>query len=201
MATRLAPPSLWRAALLVAGCCGLPAVMAAPVSYVLDPAHSFVYAEFQHFGTSTSRLRFGPIEGEVMLDTEARRGEVALRIPTASVSTGFAPFNSRLRQSDLLASTEFPEAFFVAKQFRFEGDQLREVRGEFTLRGIGQPLSLLARLFACRMEAAQADAAPREVCGGEFEGEVLRSDFGATFGLPLVGNRVRLVVQVEGVRR
>ncbi len=178
-----------------------PAVMAAPVTYELDPAHSFVYAEFQHFGTSTSRLRFGPIQGEVVLDREAGRGEVALRIPTASVNTGFAPFNSRLRQADLLATEEFPEAFFVAKQFRFEGGQLRELRGEFTLRGVSQPLSLLARLFACRMETSPAQATQREVCGGEFEGEVERSDFGATFGLPLVGNRVRLFVQVEGRRR
>lgn len=178
-----------------------PAVMAAPLTYELDPAHSFVYAEFQHFGTSTSRLRFGPIQGEVLLDREAGRGEVALRIATATVSTGFAPFNSRLRQADLLASEEFPEAFFVAKQFRFEDGALRELRGEFTLRGISQPLSLLARLFSCRVDASATEPAAREVCGGEFEGELLRSDFGATFGLPLVGNRVRLVVQVEGRRR
>jgi polyisoprenoid-binding protein YceI len=38
------------------------------------------------------------------------------------------------------------------------------------------------------------------VCGGDFEGELLRSDFGATFGLPLIANRVRLQVQVEGRR-
>ncbi len=181
-----------------------PAVMAAPVTYTLDPSFSFVHAEFLHFGTSTSRLRFGPIQGEVILDREAGKGELALRIPTASVNTGFAPFNSRLRQADLLASEEFPEAYFVAKQFRFEAGQLREVRGEFTLRGVSQPLSLVARHFACRvpsLDAEPARAGVREVCGGEFEGEVLRGDFGATFGLPLVGNRVRLVVQVEGVVR
>jgi polyisoprenoid-binding protein YceI len=39
-----------------------------------------------------------------------------------------------------------------------------------------------------------------EVCGGDFEGEVSRSEYGATFGLPLVGDRVRLLVQVEGRR-
>ena len=36
--------------------------------------------------------------------------------------------------------------------------------------------------------------------GGDFEGEVLRSEHGASFGLPLIGNRVRLLVQVEGRR-
>ena len=164
------------------------------VPYTLDPEHSFVHFEIQHFGTSTTRGRFGPVRGTVILDRAAGRGEVSLRIPTASVDTGIAVFDARLRQADLLASTEHPDAFFVATRFRFEGDRLAEVRGEFTLRGIGQPLSLHAIRFACRPTAAG------EVCGGDFEGELLRSDFGATFGLPLVGDRVRLKVQVEGRR-
>lgn len=164
------------------------------VPYTLDPEHSFVHFEVQHFGTSTTRGRFGPVRGVVMLDRHAGRGEVSLRISTASVDTGVPVFNARLRQGDLLASAEHADAFFVATRFRFEGERLAEVRGEFTLRGIGQPLSLHATHFACR------PAGRGEVCGGDFEAELLRSDFGATFGLPLVGDRVRLKVQVEGRR-
>lgn len=163
-------------------------------AYTLDPDHSFVHFEVQHFGTSTTRGRFGPVRGVVLLDRAAGRGELSLRIPTASVDTGIPVFNARLRQADLLASAEHPEAFFVATRFRFEGDRLAEVRGEFTLRGVGQALSLHATHFACRTVEGG------EVCGGDFEAEVQRSDFGATFGLPLVGDRVRLKVQVEGRR-
>lgn len=168
---------------------------AQPATYVLDPARSFVHFEVLHFETSTSRGRFGPVTGEVTLDRAAGRGEVGLRIPTAGVSTGLAVFDARLREADLLASTDFPEAFFVARDFRFDGGRLVEVRGEFTLRGTGRALSLVARRFGCRQDGAT------EVCGGDFEGELLRSDFGATFGLPWVGDRVRLLVQVEGRRR
>ena len=168
---------------------------AQPVAYVLDPAHSFVHFEVLHFGTSTSRGRFGPIAGFVTLDRAAGRGEVGLRIATAGVDTGLPVFNARLREADLLASAEYPEAFFVATRFRFDGPALAEVRGEFTLRGVSQPLSLFARRFSCR------DDDGTEVCGGDFEGEILRSDFGITFGLPLVADRVRLLVQVEGRRR
>jgi len=179
------------ALLLALAATGAPAQ---PATYVLDPAHSFVHFEVLHFGTSTSRGRFGPVAGEVTLDRAAGRGEVSLRIATASVNTGLPVFDARLRQADLLASTEFPEAYFVASQFRFDGPRLAEVRGEFTLRGVSQPLSLRARQFACRADEGT------EVCGGDFEGEILRSEFGITFGLPLVADRVRLVVQVEGRR-
>ena len=168
---------------------------AAPAVYLLDPEHTFVHFEVQHFGTSTSRGRFGPVSGEVTLDRTAGRGEVGLRIPTANVDTGMAIFNARLRQADLLASSEFPDAFFVARNFRFEGDRVAEVRGEFTFRGVSQPLSLRARHFGCRQDGSV------EVCGGDFEGELLRSEFGATYLLPLIGDRVRLVVQVEARRR
>lgn len=170
-------------------------VRAAPAVYVLDPEHSFVHFEVTHFGTSTSRGRFGPVRGEVVLDRARGSGEVGLSISTASVDTGLAVFNARLRQPDLLASAEFPDAFFVARQFRFEAERLVELRGEFTFRGVSQPLTLRARLFACRSDGAA------EVCGGDFEGDIKRSDFGATLLLPLVGDRVQLRVQVEGRRK
>lgn len=82
------------------------------LAYTLDPDHSFVHFEVQHFGTSTTRGRFGPVRGVVVLDRAAGRGEVSLRIPTDSVDTGIPVFNARLRQADLLASAEHPEAFF-----------------------------------------------------------------------------------------
>lgn len=174
----------------------LPCPAAAqPAVYVLDPAHSFVHFEVLHFGTSTTRGRFGPVQGEVTLDRANARGEVGLRVATAGVDTGIPVFNARLREPDLLASAEHPDVFFVARQFRFQDGQLAEVRGEFTWRGTSQPLSLRARQFGCRQDAGT------EVCGGDFEGEFLRSEFGATFGLPWVANRVRLLVQVEGRRQ
>ena len=174
---------------------GADAAMAAPAHYRLDPEHSFVHFEVLHFGTSTQRGRFGLLSGAVMIDREAGRGDLAVRVATAQVSTGLAVLDARLRQADLLASDEFPEAFFVATRFRFNAGKLAEVRGEFTWRGVSMPLSLLALRFGCRNDARG------EICGGDFEGEFLRSEFGATFGLPLIGNRVGLRVQVEGVRQ
>lgn len=169
---------------------------AEPLNYTFDAEHSFVYFELQHFGTSTIRGRIGPVAGSVMLDSAAGRGELSLRIATATLDTGLAVFNARIRQADLMASDAYPEAYFVASRFRYAGTALAEVRGEFTWRGVGRPLSLTALHYGCRVD----DTSATEICGGDFEGEILRSDFGATFGLPFVANRVRLRVQVEGRR-
>ena len=173
------------------------AARAEPVIYVLDPEHSFVHFEVLHFGTSTLRGRFGPIDGQVEMDRAAGRGSVALRIATASVDTGMPLFDARLRQPDLLAIEAYPMADFVSAQFHFEGTELKRVHGELTLRDSRQGLELRALRFGCHTHPTLQ----REVCGGDFEGELKRGDFGASFGMPFVANRVRVLVQVEGIRQ
>lgn len=190
-----------RRALLLA-LVGVTAVQAEPAVYELDPEHSFAHFEVRHFGTSTMRGRFGPLRGDVLLDRAARRGEISLGIPLSTLDTGVGVLTARLLEPDLLDASGQPEAFFVARQFRFDPekgaqDALVEVRGEFTLRGHSQPLSLHALRFGCRSDAAAAN----EVCGGDFEATLVRSTFGATLGLPLVADHVRLLVQVEARRR
>jgi polyisoprenoid-binding protein YceI len=174
------------------------AASAQPAYYALDPTRTFVHFEVMHFGTSTIRGRIGPVPGSVTLDRAGRTGTVSLRIPTGRVSTGVPAMDARLRDADLLGSTDYPEAYFVASDFRFGDDgRLAEVRGEFTLRNVSRPLALRMLRFGCHTHPMLQ----REVCGGDFEGELRRSEFGADFGVPVVSDRVKIVVQVEGIRR
>lgn len=173
---------------LVAGAAAAPAV------YDLDPEHTFVHFEVRHFDTSTVRGRFGPVRGEVVLDAEAGEGRIGIVVDTGTLATGFAPLDARLRRADLLDIAGHPQAWFSATRLRFDGARLAELRGELTLRGTGVPLTLRATRFGCLAGVPQR-------CGGDFEGELRRSEVGATFGLPFVADQVRLRVQVEGLRR
>lgn len=178
---------------------GLAALAARAESavYILDPEHTFVTFEVRHFGTSTMRGRFSGVEGFVELDHQARNGSVSLKLPTASVDTGVPVFDARLREPDLLATEDYPTAYFVAAYVRFDGEKVARVTGELTLRGTSQGLELRALQFGCHTHPTLG----REVCGGDFEGELRRGDFGASFGMPFIDNRVRLVIQVEGIRQ
>ena len=179
-----------------ASLCAAGSAGAEPVSYTLDPAHSWLQFELLHFGTSTLRGRIGPAEGSVTLDRAAGRGEVGISLPMASVSTGIATFDSHLRSPDLLGTADNSTAWFVARQLSFDGERLSSLRGELNWRGISQGLTLTARHFGCY----QNPRLQREVCGGDFEGELPRSSFGVGYGLPFVADRVLLRVQVEAVR-
>lgn len=180
------------------------AARAEAVDYALDPTHSFVTFELLHFGTSTIRGRFGPLTGQVMLDRAARRGRVQVVVATAAVSTGVPLLDASIRAPEMLAVEAFPQAYFVAERFEFDAPDasglagaVRSVRGEFTLRGQGQPLTLTAERFRCYTSPLLR----REVCGGDFTGEFNRSAFGITHSLPFVADTVRLKVQVEAIRQ
>jgi polyisoprenoid-binding protein YceI len=169
---------------------------AAAASWRLDPTHSFVHFEVLHFGASTLRGRFGPLNGEIALDRAARTGRVQVVVPTAAVSTGLPVLDARLREPDMLSAEAHPQAYFIAERFDFDAQgNVTSVRGEFTLRGSSQPLTLKAQRFRCYSNPLFR----REVCGGDFEGELVRSTFGITHSLPFVADKVRLLVQVEAI--
>lgn len=171
------------------------AAQAQSVTYALDASHTRVHWEVSHFGTSTHRGRFDGISGSLQLNASTGLGEVSISIATASVNTGVAPLDSVLRGS-YLASVEHPQAYFVANGWRWKAGAPLEVRGELTLRGVSQPLVLRASRLHC-------DTHPmlkREVCGADLEGELRRSDFGISDGLPFIGDSVRLLISVEALR-
>lgn len=170
---------------------------AAAPTYALDPTHSFVHWEVVHMGTSTVRGRFGGTNGSVQFDAKAQQIDIGITIDTATVNTGVAPLDGMLRGAAGLSSTEFPQAFFTARSARWEGEVPREIRGEFTLRGVSQGLTLKAVRWNCALNPLFR----REVCGGDFEGELVRSTFGITHSLPFVADKVKLLVQVEGIRQ
>lgn len=172
-------------------------VHAEPVRYRFDPTHTLVHFELLHFGTSTIRGHFGPPSGDVVIDRAARSGRVQVEIDTSTASTGVAVLDARLKEPDMLSVQAHPRAYLVAERVEFDGaGRITALRGEFTMRGVSQPLTLTALRFNCYTSPLFR----REVCGGDFEGRLNRSTLGITHSLPLVSDSVRLLVQVEGVR-
>ena len=166
-------------------------------TYAIDPTHTWVTFEAKHFGTSTLRGRWDKKEGTVTFDKAAKTGKVELTIDMASISTGTAPFDGHLKSKDFFAVEEFPTAKFVGDKFSFNGDKVSSVSGELTLRGVTKPVTLTATGFGCY----DNQRIKREVCGGDFEATIQRSQFGITYAAPVSPDAVRLLVQVEAVKQ
>jgi polyisoprenoid-binding protein YceI len=171
--------------------------LAQSANYQVDPTHTFVTWEAKHFGVSTSRGRFDKKSGSITYDKAGKTGTADITIEMASINTGVAPFDGHLKSNDFFAVEKFSQAKFSGTQFKFEGDKLSEVVGTLTLRGITQPATLKATGFGCY----ESPMLKREVCGGDFETTVTRSQFDMKYGLPGIPDNIRLLIQVEAVKQ
>ena len=171
---------------------------AEPASYAIDPTHTFVTFEINHFGAAVNRGRFDKKEGSVQLDKAAKSGKVEISFDATSVNTGTPAFDKHLQSADLFNAAQHPKISFVSDKFSFNGDKVSEVSGQLTLLGKTAPITLKANQFNCY----QSPMLKREVCGGDFEATIDRTQWGMNYGVEWgFPKNVRLVVQVEAVKQ
>jgi len=167
-------------------------------TYAFDPGHTYVTFEIGHFGTSTNRGRFDKKEGSAQLDRAAKTGKVEVTIDTTSINSGLDAFNKHLQSPDLFDAAKYPTIKFVGDKFSFSGDKVSSIAGNLTLMGKTQPVTLKANQFNCY----QNPMLKREVCGGDFETTIDRTQFGMNYGIDWgFPKDVRLVIQVEAIKQ
>lgn len=172
--------------------------IAQAADYAIDPTHTFATFEIGHFGASVNRGRFDKKEGTVSFDRAAKTGKADITLDITSINTGTPAFNKHLQSPDIFDAAKYPTARFVSDKFVFNGDKVSEVVGQLTLLGKTQPVTLKANQFNCY----DSPMLKREVCGGDFEATIDRTNFGMNYGVDWgFPKSVRLVVQIEAVKQ
>ncbi len=165
-------------------------------SYVIDPTHTFVNYEMGHYGTTTNRGRFSTTEGMVQIDQSGTGGKIDITMDMSSINTGVDLLNRHVQSKDFFNVAAHPTARFQADNIAFNGAKVTEVGGTLTLMGKSRPIVLKANRFNCY----QNPLIKRQVCGGDFETTVERSQWGIVWGLAFgFEDKVRLLVQVEAI--
>ena len=172
------------------------AALAAPVTYQLDPAHTYPSFEADHFGgLSVWRGKFDSSSGTVVLDREAGTGTVDVKVDAASVDFGQAKLNEHVKSAEMLDVQKYPTATYKGTLTNFKNGAPTEVHGELTLHGVTKPLNLTINSFQCKM----TPLSKKERCGADASGSFNRADFGIAFGDKYGFNmKVKLAIQVEG---
>ena len=185
-------------ALAAAACLFTGVAQAESATYAIDPTHTFATFEINHFGASVNRGRFDKKEGTVQFDKAGKSGKVDITFNVASINTGTPAFDKHLQSADLFDAAKHPTMKFVSSKFVFNGDKLASVEGELTLLGKTAPVTLKANQFACY----DSPMLKREVCGGDFEATIDRTQWGMNYGVEWgFSKNVRLVVQIEAVKQ
>ena len=176
---------------------------AAPESYTIDPYHTFPHFEVNHLGMSNMRGQFDKTTGKFTIDHAAKTGSLDLTVQTASITTGDIEKAGRqrtrdehLRSPDFFNVAEFPTMTYKSTGVKFSGDNPGTIEGNLTLLGVSKPLTLHVENWKC----GPNPNSKKEMCGGNASGTIKRTDFGMKFGVPAVGDDLKLWIEVEGYK-
>jgi len=181
--------------LLVFLCACTPAVWAAE-SFVLDPGHTFPSFEIRHHGVSVMRGKFNRSQGRVVLDPAGPGSRIEVSVDASSGDTGHDGLNQKLLNSSFFNTAQFPEIRFVSNEVLFKESKPVSAVGNLTLLGVTRPVTLEIRDYACTLQFLTR----RPLCGADVHTSIKRSDFGMNYGIPLIGDEVKLAIEVEGFR-
>jgi len=169
---------------------------AAPVTYVLDPSHTYPSFEADHFGgISVWRGKFDSSSGQVVLDQAAKTGTIDVTVDVNSIDFGNPKLNEHAKSPEIFDAAKYPTATYSGKFSKWKGTSPTEATGSFTLHGVTKPLTLKIKSFKCFMNPMSK----KQVCGADAYAKLDRSDFGVDFGKAYgFAQWVNLEIQVEG---
>jgi polyisoprenoid-binding protein YceI len=105
--------------------------------------------------------------------------------------------DDHLRSPDFLNAVEFPQITFKATALTVaEGGKSGTAEGRLTMNGVTRPISLEVSHIHCGTNPLNR----KDTCGFDASATLLRSDFGVKYGLPGLGDKVRLMFGVEATK-
>ena len=180
-------------ALLVGG-----AAVAAPVTYQVDPGHTYPSFEADHFGgMSIWRGKATKTTGTIVLDQAAKSGSVDITVDAASIDFGHQKLNEHAKSPELFDVAKYPTITYKGTFASFKGDAPTEVDGELTMHGVTKPVKLTLNQFKCM----QNPMTKKQFCGADASATLDRSQFGVDYGAKYGFKMdVKLQIQVEAIR-
>ncbi len=170
--------------------------LAAPVTYKLDPTHTYPSFEGDHMGgLSTWRGKFDATSGTVVYDKDAKAGTIEVTVDMSSIDFGNTKLNEHAKKEEFFDVAKYPTAVYKGKLSKFSGSAPTEAEGTLTMHGVTKPVKLTINSFKC----VPSPMTKKEVCGADASATFNRADFGVTFG-DKYGFKMetKLQIQVEG---
>src|ERR1700732_5432362 len=95
---------------------------AAPVTYILDPTHTYPSFEADHMGgLSVWRGKFDKSSGKVVYNKDAKSGSIDVSVDMSSVDFGMPKLNEHAKSAEIFDVAKFPTATFSGKFTKFNG--------------------------------------------------------------------------------
>lgn len=173
-------------------------------TYTADPDHTLVVWTLDHLGFTPYTGIFGSITGSLTLDPQQpQAARVEMIIPVAKVTTASTGLTQHLLRPgkdggkpDFFGPTP-ADARFVSTKLAITG-QTAKLTGDFTFNGVTRPVTLDVSFYGTGKTPPNMGG--KENIGFRATGTIKRSDFGLGFGVPFVGDEVKLEIAAAFVK-
>jgi len=163
-------------------------------TYLLDPKHTDIIAQWNHFGFSNPSLHFGQVEGKIVYDADnVAASSVEASIPLSGLEAYIPDFNGHLLSADFFAADAFPSVTFKSTAVEVAGTNQLKVTGDLTIKDITHPVVLDVTVNGF----AEHPMSKRLTTGFDAVTTIKRSDFGMGAYTPHVSDEVRLRITTE----
>ena len=167
---------------------------AAPVTYKIDPTHTIVLAQWNHFGFSNPSASFGNVEGTLVYDAaDVARSSVEVTLPLSGLDSFVPKLDEHLKSADFFDAEKFPAITFKSTKVEDLGGGKLRITGDLTVKGTTRPVVLAAQLN----KAGDHPMTKRPTVGFDATTTIKRSEFGVGAYVPNVGDEITLRITTE----
>lgn len=173
------------------------ALPASAQTYQIDPVHTSLVFRVKHMNTAYVYGRFNQVTGTVVLDeNNPARSSVNIEVDANSVYTANEQRDNHLRSPDFFSTRQYPTIRFASTEVRRINANTVQVKGNLTMRGVTRPITASVTLTG-----KGKNPQGRDIIGFETTFTIRRSEFGIRYGLPGLGDDVRVTLSVEAMRQ
>ena len=167
---------------------------AAAEKYNLDKPHTQIIFSVNHLGFTNSYGKFTDYAGTLNFDeAQPEKSNVDVTIQTSSLNMDDEKWNEHLKSKDFFNVVQFPTMTFKSTKVEVTGDHTANVTGDLTLLGVTKPVTLVVT----HNKTGKHPMKDIMASGFSATGTLKRSDFGMGYGVPMVGDEVKLIIEAE----
>lgn len=164
--------------------------------YEFDKSHTNISFYVNHLGFSETVGVLTDYDGHFTFDPKKPEdSSIDITLKPSGIRTSSAELDNKLQGETFFNSEKFPTIKFVSNKVRITGSNNGEVDGVVTMLGVSKTATLSVRFNKADYHPYSKDF----VAGFSASTTIKRSDFGMKEYIPMVGDEVRIEVQVEGV--
>jgi polyisoprenoid-binding protein YceI len=172
---------------------GTAAPAAAQTNWQGDNAHSSVMFAIEHMGVAKTVGWFSDYEVKMTTNkADFSDAQVEITIQTKSINTANEQRDGHLKSADFFDAEKFQTITFKSTSFKKIKDNVYEVKGNFTMKGVTKEITLEAVYGG-----EKKDPYGNIKSGWSIRTKVDRTQFGMTWNAPLEGGGTILNTMVE----